>query len=357
MNKKKRAAGVNDDKSAYSNNFQNDSFEFKQRQFTYSEIVKITNNFERILGKGGFGTVYHGLIDNVQVAVKMLSASSVQGFQQFQAEVKLLMRVHHRNLTTLVGYCNEGTNLALIYEYMPNGSLDTHLSDDSRTKVLSWEERLHIALDAAQGLEYLHSGCKPAIVHRDVKAANILLNENFQAKIADFGLSKFFPTDGGTHVSTIPAGTPGYLDPEYYMTHRLVEKSDVYSFGVVLLEIITNRPAISRVIHERDRGHITQWVSFMLANGDVKSIVDPKLEGNFEINSIWKAVEVGMACVSKKLNMSQVVIELKECLALEIAQRHDYNSSRSVTDHHSVNDEMLSLDLDVMITESHPLAR
>jgi hypothetical protein len=128
MNKKKRAAGVNDDKSAYSNNFQNDSFEFKQRQFTYSEIVKITNNFERILGKGGFGTVYHGLIDNVQVAVKMLSASSVQGFQQFQAEVKLLMRVHHRNLTTLVGYCNEGTNLALIYEYMPNGSLDTHLS-------------------------------------------------------------------------------------------------------------------------------------------------------------------------------------------------------------------------------------
>ncbi|PON54511.1 Mitogen-activated protein kinase kinase kinase [Parasponia andersonii] len=349
LKNKKKQAGVNVNADS---NFGNDSFGSKKRQFTYSEVVKITNNFERILGKGGFGTVYHGFIDDIQVAVKMLSSSSVQGFQQFQAEVKLLMRVYHGNLTSLVGYCNEGTNLALIYEYMANGSLDSHLSGNIGAKLLSWEGRLQIALDAAQGLEYLHSGCKPPIVHRDVKTANILLTENFQAKLADFGLSKFFPTDGGSHVSTMAAGTPGYLDPEYYLTSRLIEKSDVYSFGVVLLELITGQPPISR-LHENERTHISQWAGFMLANGDVKSIVDPKLQGDFEINSVWKAVEIAMACVAstatRRPNMSQVVIELKECLASEIARKNQSRVTDSIDSY-----EMLSLNV---TTELSPLAR
>ncbi|XP_060671305.1 LRR receptor-like serine/threonine-protein kinase IOS1 isoform X2 [Ziziphus jujuba] len=191
--------------------------ESMKQQFTWAEIQSITNNFERVLGKGGFGTIYHGYINNdTQVAVKVLSASSFRGYQQFHAEVSLLMRVHHRNLTALVGYCNDGNNACLIYEYMANGNLKTHISGGSSSNILKWEDRLRIAIEAAQGLEYLHDGCKPPIVHRDVKSTNILLNENFQAKLSDFGLSKIFPNSGKTYVSTGVAGTPGYLDPDIF---------------------------------------------------------------------------------------------------------------------------------------------
>ncbi|XP_062087596.1 LRR receptor-like serine/threonine-protein kinase IOS1 [Humulus lupulus] len=329
-------------------NAQKDSFESSKRQFTYSEVLRITNNFERILGKGGFGTVYHGFIDeNTQVAVKVLSSSSVQGYQQFQAEVQLLMKVYHRNLTSLVGYCNEGTELALIYEYMANGDLASHLSGHSNTNVLSWEGRIRIAIDAAQGLEYMHLGCKPPIIHRDVKTTNILLTEKFQAKLADFGLSRVFPTDTGTHVSTVVAGTPGYLDPAYHLTNMLNETSDIYSYGVVLLEIITNQPAIIKISGSDERIHISRWVSSTIDNGAITSIVDPRLEGGFDINSAWKAVEIGMACVSatpgKRPNMSEVISGLKECLATELAR----NNHAQVTDS----------SLDVLTHEFTPLAR
>ncbi|XP_040369901.1 probable LRR receptor-like serine/threonine-protein kinase At1g51880 isoform X2 [Rosa chinensis] len=322
MRRKRKQVGT----AVADSNIQMDSlenFESKKRQFTYSEVLTITNNFQTILGKGGFGPVYHGYVDDTQVAVKVLSPSSVQGYQQFQAEVKLLMRVHHRNLTGLVGYCNEGTNMALLYEYMANGNLESHLlGEDSNATLLTWESRLRIAADAAQGLEYLHNGCKPPIIHRDVKTPNILLAENFQAKLADFGLSRMFSTDEGTHMSTAVAGTPGYLDPEYHITGWLNEKSDVYSFGVVLLQIITSRPVISRTAQVNS--HVSQWVSSMLSNGDIKSIVDPKLRGDFEINSAWKAVELARDCMSEmstgRPNMSEVVTRLKECLGAELAR-------------------------------------
>ncbi|GMN37093.1 hypothetical protein TIFTF001_006534 [Ficus carica] len=349
-----------------------DSLDSKKRHFTYSEVIRITNNFERILGKGGFGTVYHGLTDETtQVAVKMLSLPQVQGNQQsqseeeqnsmqklyyvqFQAEVKLLMRVQHANLTSLVGYCNEGNNKALIFEFMANGDLDSHLSGDKNANVLNWERRLQIAVDAAQGLEYLHTGCKPPIVHRDVKTTNILLTERFQAKIADFGLSKVFPSDeDASHVITRVAGTRGYLDPEYATTNRLTEKSDVFSFGVVLLEIITGRPAVSRTHDERI--HIIQWVNSMLANGDIKSIAGPSLNGDFETNSVWKAVELAMACVSqssaKRPNMSQVVTELKNCFEVEIGRRN--NNSR-MTQSTTDSVELISMNV---TTEFTPLPR
>ncbi|KAM1413365.1 hypothetical protein ACFX13_026259 [Malus domestica] len=318
---------------AHQPNNQVDSFESKKRQFTYSDVLKITNNFQTIIGRGGFGNVYHGFVDDTQVAVKMLSPTSGQGYQQFQAEVKLLIRVHHRNLTSLVGYCNEGTNMALIYEFMAYGSLDLHLlGENSNANVLTWEGRLQIATDAAQGLEYLHNGCKPPIVHRDVKTTNILLAENFQAKLADFGLSRIFPTDGGTHMSTAVAGTPGYLDPEYHTTGWLNEKSDVYSFGVVLLEIITGRPAISRT---QEKIRVSQWVSSMLARGDIKTILDARLLGDYDINSAWKAVELATNCVSntsnKRPNMSEVVRGLKDCLEAELA-RTNFNRVTESTD-------------------------
>ncbi|CAA7045850.1 unnamed protein product [Microthlaspi erraticum] len=291
----------------------------KNRRFAYSEVVTMTNNFKRVLGKGGFGMVYHGTVNgNEQVAVKMLSHSSSQGYKEFKAEVELLLRVHHKNLVGLVGYCDEGENLALIYEYMANGDLREHMSGNRGGSILNWETRLKIVVESAQGLEYLHNGCKPPMVHRDVKTTNILLNEHFQAKLADFGLSRSFPIEGETHVSTVVAGTPGYLDPEYYRTNWLNEKSDVYSFGIVLLELITNQPVINQ---SREKPHIAEWVGFMLTKGDIKNIMDPKLYGDYDSGSVWRAVELAMSCLNpssaRRPTMSQVVIELNECLANE----------------------------------------
>ncbi|CAH8255335.1 unnamed protein product [Arabidopsis lyrata] len=240
----------------------------KNKRFTYSEVMIMTNNFQRVLGKGGFGIVYHGFVNGTeQVAVKILSHSSSQGYKQFKAEVELLLRVHHKNLVGLVGYCDEGENMALIYEYMANGDLKEHMSGTRNHFISNWGTRLKIVVESAQGLEYLHNGCKPPMVHRDVKTTNILLNEQFDAKLADFGLSRSFPIEGETHVSTAVAGTPGYLDPEYYRTNWLTEKSDVYSFGVVLLEIITNQPVIDQ---RREKPHIAEWVGKMLTKGDIK---------------------------------------------------------------------------------------
>ncbi|KAL1293055.1 hypothetical protein HN51_053633 [Arachis hypogaea] len=302
-----------------------DPLESKRRQYSFDEVVNMTNNFEKVLGKGGFGTVYYGIIDNIPVAVKMLLQSSVQGYQEFLAEVKFFMRVHHRNLTSLIGYCNEDDKIGIIYEYMANGNLNEHLSGKAtRKKFLTWEDRLQIAVDVAQGLEYLHSGCKPPIIHRDIKCTNILLNENFQAKLADLGLSKSFIFSGDTHVSTMVAGTPGYLDPEYQTSNKLTEKSDVYSFGVVLLKIITGEAAASSKAH--NNAHISQWVGSVVARGDIERIVDPSLEGDFDIYSAWKAVEVAMACVSisskERPYMRDVLVELKECLAVESARKN-----------------------------------
>ncbi|CAN8288258.1 unnamed protein product [Cochlearia groenlandica] len=316
--KTKNIAGLN----KYDTRSSNTSIVTKDRKITYSEVLKMTNNFERVLGKGGFGTVYHGNLDGAEVAVKMLSHSSAQGYKEFKAEVELLLRVHHRHLVGLVGYCDDGDNLALIYEYMANGDLRENMSGKRGGNVLTWENRMQIAVEAAQGLEYLHNGCRPPMVHRDVKTTNILLNEQSGAKLADFGLSRSFPIDGECHVSTVVAGTPGYLDPEYYRTNWLSEKSDVYSFGVVLLEIVTNQPVINK---NRERPHINDWVSFMLTKGDIKNIVDPKLMGDYDTNGAWKIVEIALACVNPSSNrrptMAHVVMELNECVALENARR------------------------------------
>ncbi|KAL0733379.1 hypothetical protein Bca4012_009589 [Brassica carinata] len=289
-----------------------------KRYYKYSEVVKFTNNFERVLGQGGFGKVYHGVLNKDQVAVKILSESSTQGYREFRAEVELLLRVHHKNLTALIGYCNEDKKKALIYEFMANGTLGEYLSG-KKSYVLSWEERLQISLDAAQGLEYLHNGCKPPIVQRDVKPANILINEKLQAKIADFGLSRSVALDGTDQDTTAVAGTIGYLDPEYQSMQQLSEKSDVYSFGVVLLEVVTGQPVIVRSRITAENIHITDRVELLLSTGDIKGIVDSKLGERFDAGSAWKITEVAMACASRssknRPTMSQVVSELKESIS------------------------------------------
>ncbi|KAL0709971.1 hypothetical protein Bca4012_016949 [Brassica carinata] len=289
--------------------------EKNSRRFTYSEVIKMTNNFQRVLGKGGFGMVYHGSVNgSKQVAVKVLSQSSTQGYKEFKAEVDLLLRVHHTNLVSLVGYCYEGDQLALVYEFLPNGDLKQHLSGKGGRSIINWSTRLQIALEAASGLEYLHIGCTPPMVHRDVKTANILLDANLKAKLADFGLSRSFQSGGESHETAV-AGTLGYLDPEYHHSGRLGEKSDVYSFGIVLLEMITNQPVINQT---SNNSHITQWVGFKLNRGDIAEIMDPNLHKDYDFNSAWRALELAMLCAnpssSKRPSMSQVIHEIKECI-------------------------------------------
>ncbi|KAG6737924.1 hypothetical protein POTOM_059456 [Populus tomentosa] len=305
------------------------SLKSKNQPFTYTEIVSITNNFQTIIGEGGFGKVYLGnLNDGRQVAVKLLSQSSRQGYKEFLAEVKLLIIVHHRNLVSLVGYCNEQENMALVYEYMANGNLKDQLLENS-TNMLNWRARLQIAVDAAQGLEYLHNGCRPPIVHRDLKSSNILLTESFQAKIADFGLSKAFANEGDLHVITDPAGTPGYIDPEYRASGNLSKKSDVYSFGILLCELITGQPPLIR--GHQGYTHILQWVSPLVERGDIQSIIDPRLQGEFNTNCAWKALEIALSCVPptsrQRPDMSDILGELKECLAMEMSSEMSMRGS------------------------------
>ncbi|KAF8051032.1 hypothetical protein N665_1813s0001 [Sinapis alba] len=293
------------------------------RKFTYAEIVNITNGFERDQGKVGFGRNYLGQLNGKEVTVKLVSSLSSQGYKQLRAEVKHLFRVHHKNLITMLGYCNEGDKLAVIYEYMANGNLKQHISENSPT-VFSWEDRLGIAVDVAQGLEYLHAGCTPPIIHRNVKCTNVFLDENFNAKLGGFGLSRAFDAAEGSHMNTAIAGTPGYVDPEYYTSNILTEKSDVYSFGVVLLEIVTAKPAI---IKDEERMHISQWVESLLSRENIEEILDPSLCGDYDPTSAFKTVEIAVACVCRnsgdRPGMSQVVTALKESLSAEVERKKD----------------------------------
>ncbi|KAF8087245.1 hypothetical protein N665_0593s0008 [Sinapis alba] len=295
-----------------------------KRRFTYSEVSSITNNFNKVIGKGGFGIVYLGsLEDGTKIAVMIIkdSLSTTQASKEFQVEAELLLTVHHPNLTSFVGYCDDGRSMALIYEYMANGNLQHYLSSE-KAEDLSWEKRLHIAIDSAKGLEYLHHRCRPPIIHRDVKTANILLNNNLEAKIADFGLSKVFPDEDLTHVDTP-------IDPEYYRTFMLNEKSDVYSFGIVLLELITGKRAIVKT-KEGEKISVIHFVEPFLEIGKLDTVVDPQLHGDISSDSACKFVEVAMSCVREIGNnrpaMNQIVSELQQCLADELA-REPHRSS------------------------------
>ncbi|XP_078149608.1 putative LRR receptor-like serine/threonine-protein kinase At1g51880 isoform X2 [Carex rostrata] len=287
------------------------------RQFSYNDIKRITNDFKNNIGTGGFGSVYSGYLENgLQVAIKVLSQSSTQGVREFMAEAENLTRVHHRNLVSLRGYCTDKSCMALVYEYMQGGNLHDKLKDNEMP--LSWKQRLRIAYESALGLEYLHKACNPPLIHRDIKTSNILLNSNLEAKIADFGLSRAFDSDATTHVSTRIVGTPGYLDPEYYLSNQISAKSDVYSFGVVMLEIITGRTPIIK-----EGGNLVQWVHQKLSGGDIESIVDTRMQEKYDINSVWKVTELACRCTeptsSQRPTMSAVVAELKESMDFEMS--------------------------------------
>ncbi|KAK7319082.1 hypothetical protein RJT34_03795 [Clitoria ternatea] len=327
---------------------------------TLSELKEATNDFSKKIGKGSFGSVYYGKMrDGKEVAVKTMTDSSSHGNQQFVNEVALLSRIHHRNLVPLIGYCEEEYQHILVYKYMHNGTLRDHIHDCSKKMNLDWLVRLRIAEDAAKGLEYLHTGCNPSIIHRDVKTSNILLDINMRAKVSDFGLSRLNEEDL-THISSIARGTVGYLDPEYYANQQLTEKSDVYSFGVVLLELISGRKPVSSEDYGAEM-NIVHWARSLTRKGDVMTIVDPSVAGNAKTESIWRVVEIAMQCVEPhgafRPRMQEIILAIQDAIKIEKGTENKEKASSSSgstsSKPHSSRKTLLTSFLEV---ESHDLS-
>ncbi|KAI8015057.1 putative LRR receptor-like serine/threonine-protein kinase [Camellia lanceoleosa] len=283
--------------------------------FTYREMALATNNFHAStqVGQGGYGNVYKGILaDGTVVAIKRAQEGSLQGEKEFLTEIELLSRLHHRNLVSLIGYCDEEGEQMLVYEFMPNGTLRDQLSGKLKAP-MSFAMRLKIALAAAKGILYLHMEANPPIFHRDIKASNILLDSKFTAKVADFGLSRLasIPDIEGTvpaHVSTVVKGTPGYLDPEYFLTRQLTDKSDVYSLGVVFLELLTGMHPIS---HGKN---IVREVNIACRSGIIFSVIDERM-GSYPSECVEKFVSLALKCsqeeTSARPSMAEVVRELE----------------------------------------------
>nr|XP_016480294.1 PREDICTED: proline-rich receptor-like protein kinase PERK1 [Nicotiana tabacum] len=298
---------------------------FSQSQFSYEELAKATDGFSQanLLGQGGFGYVHKGILtDGREVAIKSLKAGSGQGEREFQAEVEIISRVHHRHLVSLVGYCIANGQRMLVYEFVANKTLEFHLHGKGQP-VMDWETRLKIALGSAKGLAYLHEDCQHRIIHRDIKAANILLDYNYEALVADFGLAKL-TSDNNTHVSTRVMGTFGYLAPEYASSGKLTEKSDVFSYGVMLLELITGR----RPVDPNDKymeDSLVDWARPLLTRaleeGVYDGLVDVRLEGNYDTDELHRMVACAAASIrhsaKRRPKMSQIVRTLEGNASLE----------------------------------------
>ncbi|XP_057848287.2 cysteine-rich receptor-like protein kinase 10 [Cryptomeria japonica] len=266
--------------------------------FSLEELAEATENFHdnNKLGEGGFGSVYKGRTkDGKQIAVKKLSAKSRQGKEEFMNEVKLMANVQHRNLVKLFGCCVEGDERLIVYEYLPNKSLDTFLFDPEKRRLLDWEKRYNIIIGVARGLLYLHEDSQMKIIHRDIKANNILLDDKLHPKIADFGLAKLFGEDE-SHVQTRVAGTYGYMAPEYAMQGQLSVKADVYSFGVLLLEIVSGRKNLDTHLAPGMQ-NLLEWAWRLYKSGNIMGIVDSTVLETCLEEQALRCIHVGFVCV------------------------------------------------------------
>ncbi|GKV23586.1 hypothetical protein SLEP1_g33295 [Rubroshorea leprosula] len=295
--------------------------------FTYNELEEATNKFDSAmeLGDGGFGTVYYGTLqDGRPVAVKRLYENNYKRVEQFWNEVGILAQVRHRHLVLLYGYTSRHyRELLLVYEYISNGTVADHLHGErAKPSSLPWLIHLKIAIETASALTYLHAS---DIIHRDVKTNNILLDENFSVKVADFGISRFFPKLV-THVSTAPQGTPGYVDPEYHECYQLTDKSDVFSFGVVLIELISSKPAVD-ITRQRHEINLSNMAINKIQNRALHELVDPTLgyESDHKVKTMITAVaEMAFQCLQGSKDLRPTMVEVFK--ALKGIESGDYNN-------------------------------
>ncbi|GMN64024.1 hypothetical protein TIFTF001_033094 [Ficus carica] len=297
------------------------------QRFSFSEIKSATNNFDQalVIGRGGFGYVYKGDIDDdfPEVAIKRLSkGSSGQGVREFEAEIKMLSQLRHIHLVSLIGYCDDGNEMILVYDYMSKGTLRDHLYGTNNDP-LPWKKRLDICVGAARGLQYLHAEVKNTVIHRDVKTTNILLDEKWVAKVADFGLSRLGRGDSGA-VSTAVKGTFGYMDPEYAQRRKLTDKSDVYSFGVVLFEVLCARRPLDVKLEEEQR-NLVKWARSCIREGKIQDIIDPFLAGKIAPECFKAFVQVAEKCVRDHWDQRPTMREVTKNLefALELQEKAD----------------------------------
>ncbi|KAL9250709.1 Serine/threonine-protein kinase-like protein [Drosera capensis] len=296
----------------------------RAQMFTYEELERATGGFkeESVVGKGSFSCVFKGVLkDGTVVAVKraIMSLDMKKSSKEFRTELDLLSRLNHAHLLNLLGYCEEGGKRLLVYEYMAHGSLHQHLHGKNKVlkEQLDWIKRVTIAVQAARGIEYLHGYACPPVIHRDIKSSNILIDEEHNARVADFGLSLLGPANSSSPLAELPAGTLGYLDPEYYRLHYLTTKSDVYSFGVLLLEILSGRKAIDM---QYEDGNIVEWAVPLIKAGDINAILDPVLKPPPEIEALKRIANVACKCVrmrgKDRPTMDKVTTALERALAL-----------------------------------------
>ncbi|KAL5156504.1 PTI1-like tyrosine-protein kinase [Glycine soja] len=286
------------------------------RVFSLKELHSATNNFnyDNKLGEGGFGSVYWGqLWDGSQIAVKRLKVWSNKADMEFAVEVEILARVRHKNLLSLRGYCAEGQERLIVYDYMPNLSLLSHLhGQHSAESLLDWNRRMNIAIGSAEGIGYLHNQSMPHIIHRDIKASNVLLDSDFQAQVADFGFAKLIP-DGATHVTTRVKGTLGYLAPEYAMLGKANESCDVYSFGILLLELASGKKPLEKLSSAVKRS-INDWALPLACEKKFSELADPKLEGNYAEEELKRVVLTALLCVQSQPEKRPTILEVVELL-------------------------------------------